>query len=207
MGDPSTSEVKIPTYRDLMLPTLQALDALGGLATVESLEAKTVEIFNLTPEQLAVAFNAEQSTTGSKVIHRLGWARTYLRKVELIENTGRGEWALLDEGRRVLGLPATEAVDLLVSLDKEIRKSSSDGHHIRRGADPAFARVYETADRWRDVSLAAGSSLFDPSKRFGPPRRQPSLIVDLSITPTRALARSPRSSKDRCAAQAKHLCF
>ena len=40
MGDPSTSEVKIPTYRDLILPTLQALDGLGGLATVESLEAR-----------------------------------------------------------------------------------------------------------------------------------------------------------------------
>ena len=66
----------------------------------------------MTPEQLAVAFNAEQSTTGSKVIHRLGWARTYLKKVELIDNPGRGEWALLDEGQRVLGFPATEAVDL-----------------------------------------------------------------------------------------------
>ena len=41
-----------------------------------------------------LALNADQSVTGSKVIHRLGWARTCLKKVEPIENTGLGEWAL-----------------------------------------------------------------------------------------------------------------
>ena len=85
-------DIQIPTYIDLMRPTLKALAELGGEGTNESVDAKVIEVAGLTAEQVAVEFEPEQSQTGSKVLHRAAWARTYLKKAELIENPERGQW-------------------------------------------------------------------------------------------------------------------
>lgn len=46
MSDP------LPKYHEFMLPTLQALDALGGSGSVDEIQDRVIVSTQLTPEQL-----------------------------------------------------------------------------------------------------------------------------------------------------------
>ena len=159
-------DIQIPTYIDLMRPTLEALAELGGEGTNESVDAKVIEVAGLTAEQVAVEFEPEQSQTGSKVLHRAAWARTYLKKAELIENPERGQWILLDAGREILDVEPHEADQLLADLDRQIRRNARElgATSVRRAGDPTFEPTYQAARDWRDTSLRTGASLFDPER-------------------------------------------
>ena len=157
-------DLDIPTYVELMRPTLAALGELGGSGTNEQVDAKVIELFGITDAQLAVEYEDSNKKVLSKVIDRLAWSRTYLKKLELIDNPRRAEWDLLAAGRAVLEMPVGEADLHLVGLDKEVRRVENRGKKflMRRSADPDFAAVYEAAALWRDRSLRDLKSLFDP---------------------------------------------
>ena len=63
-------EIAIPTYIELMQPTLQALNDLGGEGSNGSIEAKVIELSALSARQLAIEFDSDQSNTGSKILYR-----------------------------------------------------------------------------------------------------------------------------------------
>lgn len=44
--------VEVPTFKDLMWPTLRALDDLGGSGTIQEIVAKVLELGSYTEEQL-----------------------------------------------------------------------------------------------------------------------------------------------------------
>jgi len=48
------TRVEIPTYKDLMYPTLVAVQRLGGSAAIAELEELVPEILGLTEEQIAL---------------------------------------------------------------------------------------------------------------------------------------------------------
>ena len=87
------TDIELPTYRDLMLPTLVAVDRLGGSAAIPEIEELVPEIAGISDEQLGVEFPEGSTQQGnSKVVHRLYWARTYLKKIGALNNskqTGR----------------------------------------------------------------------------------------------------------------------
>lgn len=85
---------KVPTYDKLLIPSLKALQALGGSGTIEEINEKVYEIANLDEETLNIPH--KEDGVQSEVDYRLAWARTYLRKYGLIENSARGIWALVD---------------------------------------------------------------------------------------------------------------
>jgi len=161
MSDETGQPVPIPTYNDLYLPTLLALDSFDAPVSNQDLDTAVCELAGITQAQRAIEFGAEQTQKGSKVGHRLAWARTYLKKSELIENPQRATWVITPEGREVTALPTSEALELLASLDKEIRRSNGNQElRIRRGSDPAYESVYDAAALWRDMSLVGARSLF-----------------------------------------------
>ena len=63
----SSAEPDIPTYIDLMYPTLEALAALGGRGQRDQLVGKVLDLAAVTPEQLAVEFPPGRTQRGSKV--------------------------------------------------------------------------------------------------------------------------------------------
>jgi len=162
----AAEDIEIPTYIDLLRPTLEALAQLGGEGSNKSVDAKVIEVGGLTAEQVGVEFEPEQSQSGSKVLHRAAWARTYLKKAELVENPKRGRWILLDAGREILEVEPHEADQLLADMDRQIRKAARDlgDIPIRRADDPAYEPTYQAARQWRDTSLRSGASLFDPER-------------------------------------------
>ena len=84
----------VPNYDQLMLPTLKALKELGGSGTIEEINEKACEIENFSDNVLNVPHDENGLT--SEIDYRLAWARTYLKKYGLIENSSRGVWALND---------------------------------------------------------------------------------------------------------------
>jgi len=80
-----------PTFDELMNPTLQALKRLGGSASIDELVPEIVRLLEL-PQEVA---EVPHGTTGrTELEYRSAWARTYLRRAGLIENSERGIWAL-----------------------------------------------------------------------------------------------------------------
>jgi restriction system protein len=77
-----------------MIPTLEALKILGGSGTIDEINEKVYEIAGYDEELLEIPHN--ENGIQSKVEYRLAWARTYLKKYGLIENSTRGIWALID---------------------------------------------------------------------------------------------------------------
>lgn len=90
----------IPTYKQLMNPTLHALNDLGGSGTIDEIYHNVIERVPFTSEQLEKLHNPERGGQ-TEIEYRLAWARTYLKQYGLIENSQRGVWALTAKGREI----------------------------------------------------------------------------------------------------------
>ena len=134
---------KIPTYDQLMNPTLQALNELGGSATTEEIYTKVTELVGLTNEQLEILHNAERGGQ-TEVEYRLAWSRTYLKKYGILENSSRGVWALTARGRQ-LDKVDTVAVKRFVQGELKQRKTPIDTNELAESP---------TEVTWRDELLA-----------------------------------------------------
>jgi restriction system protein len=82
----------LPTFDELIIPTLKALKKLGGSGTNEEINENVYAIANLSEDTLKIPHSDNGLT--SEVDYRLAWSRTYLKKYGLIDNSGRGVWAL-----------------------------------------------------------------------------------------------------------------
>jgi restriction system protein len=95
--------VKVPSFDDLMQPTLDALRALGGQATVSVLLQEVLARLALPADVASQPHTGNPAMT--EVEYRLHWARTYLKQAGLLANPVRGRWELTDQGRN------TEKID------------------------------------------------------------------------------------------------
>ena len=84
----------VPTYDGLFNPLLRALRELGGSASVAEQENAVARILKLTPEEEAEIHRGNRT----KLSYRLAWARNYLKRFGLLENSTRGVWALTPKG-------------------------------------------------------------------------------------------------------------
>ena len=94
MGRKKNTNDKVPTYDKLLIPTLEALKILGGSGSIEEINEKVYEVAKLSQETLEIPH--DDSGLQSQVDYRLAWARTYLKKYGLLDNSGRGIWSLIN---------------------------------------------------------------------------------------------------------------
>ncbi|MDP9437896.1 MAG: winged helix-turn-helix domain-containing protein [Actinomycetota bacterium] len=99
----------IPSYTELIQPTLTALHDLGGIAGTFMVDEAVIERLQLPEEALERTRPAPQ-TSRSEIGYRLAWARTYLKSYGLLENPQRGLWQLTPLGRSVRTVDAEELV-------------------------------------------------------------------------------------------------
>jgi hypothetical protein len=120
--------VELPTYVGLLWPTLLAVRELGGVAGIKQIDAKAIELASLTAAQRARMHAGGRST---EVEYRLAWARTALKGMGALENSGRAVWRVTPLGR---SMPAQEIqwrLDMYLAALKDARR---DGSAQRRGA-------------------------------------------------------------------------
>ncbi|WP_009630751.1 winged helix-turn-helix domain-containing protein [Synechocystis sp. PCC 7509] len=105
----------IPTFDSMLLPTIQALQVLGGSGTTEEIYEKVAQLLDLPDEVLNTPHG---STSQSEVEYRLGWSRTYLKKYGLLQNSERGVWSLISTSINIDSLDAKEIVKIVREADK-----------------------------------------------------------------------------------------
>ena len=143
----------VPQFDELMDPTLQALKQLGGSASIDELVPEIVHLLDLPQEITEIPHGSSGRT---ELEYRSAWARTYLRKAGLLENSERGVWALTPEGLKA------EAVDGR-QIAREIAKLFQD-ERSKTSAEPEPTAAVDTATTatWQDRLLAVLQSM-DPT--------------------------------------------
>jgi restriction system protein len=110
--------MKLPTYDRLMNPAINAIRALGGSGSVDEIYDKVVELERIPEEIVSQPHDPERSTQ-SEVAYRLAWARTYLKKYGLLENSTRGVWSLTPKAKDVDEVDPQVVVKTVRALDKK----------------------------------------------------------------------------------------
>ena len=82
----------LPTFDELLIPTIKALQELGGSGSIEEINNKVYVIAEISDDVLQVRHGEKGAV--SEVDYRLAWSRTYLKKFGLLDNSSRGIWAL-----------------------------------------------------------------------------------------------------------------
>jgi restriction system protein len=129
----------IPTYDGLFNPLLRAMRELGGSASVAEQEDKVAQLLDLSEEEASEIHRGNRS----KLSYRLAWARNYLKRAGLLENSARGVWALTGQGRAEEKVDAKTINRLVKSLDAE---AVSTLEKREKGAPPPESR-------WEDEAL------------------------------------------------------
>src|SRR6267378_3890808 len=109
---------KLPTFDQLMNPLLRAMNALGGSGSTDEIYDKVVELEQLPEDVLAQPHDPEKSNE-TEVAYRLAWARTYLKKYGLLENSSRGIWSLSAKAKNVKELDPKEVYRAVKALGKK----------------------------------------------------------------------------------------
>lgn len=84
------------TSKSFLNPILESLKKLGGSAHISEIEEQIITDLKLTDNQV----NKIHKGSRTKLNYNLAWARTYLKKVGLIENSTIGVWSLTDLGSK-----------------------------------------------------------------------------------------------------------
>ena len=107
-------------YDELFNPVLQALHQLDGSGTNDEIEEKLVSILNLSNEEIE---DIHRGNT-TKLSYRAAWARNYLKRLGLIENSSRAVWVLTPEGRNTKIIDRAEAKKIVKNLSG-VKKSEN----------------------------------------------------------------------------------
>jgi restriction system protein len=88
--------IAVPSYKELLWPTLRAVREIGDSGTIEEIVEKVIALEGFTEEQQAVQHGDGPS---SEIEYRLAWARTYLKGMGALDNSKRGVWSTTEAGR------------------------------------------------------------------------------------------------------------
>jgi len=104
-------------YDDLFNPTLQALKKLGGSGAISEIEEEVSQLLNLSDEEI----NEIHRESTTKLRYRLAWARNYLKRYGLLENSARGVWSLTESGKKIVSVDQEKVKREVVRKDREER--------------------------------------------------------------------------------------
>lgn len=149
--------MEIPPYDQLMLPLFKALKALGGSASIAEIDEYVGEHSGLSPDQLDLPHNAEKSNQ-TEFQYRLAWARTYLKKAGLVDNSSRGVWVIAQDKRDVDSFDPAEIVRAVREQHKKDRAERVQDDDSTEDADGP-----EESDIWRQTLHRVLTTTVDPS--------------------------------------------
>ena len=113
----------VPKYSDLLNPTLTALHALGSSALNREINNQVIEDMGLSSAITQIPHGRGYDT---ELEYRLAWARTYLKKYGLIDNSERSVWSLTARGRETQRVEPKEVVRF-VNQQNQARKQAKNG--------------------------------------------------------------------------------
>lgn len=115
--------MKIPQYNEMFNALLQALHELGGSGSIEEINNKIIELQKYSADIVDILHGEGPAT---EIEYRLAWARTYLKKYGLLENSSRGVWAISNDKNDVKEIDSKDVVDFVHSLSKDKKDNATD---------------------------------------------------------------------------------
>ncbi|WP_420456590.1 restriction endonuclease [Rubrivirga sp.] len=134
---------RVPRYSEMMNPLLAALRDLGGSGSISEINETAAGHLDLPDDVLEILHNPEKSNQ-TEVEYRLAWARTYLKKYGVLDNSNRGIWVIRPEKRDVEQVDSDEVVRFVRELSRREREE-------REAEEPEEASedAPEEAKTWR----------------------------------------------------------
>ncbi|PID36075.1 MAG: restriction endonuclease [Rhodobacterales bacterium] len=154
-----------PDFPGMMFVTLKALKKLGGSARNQELDEAVVELEGVSEEEQSFMMSGKNSSQ-PRLNYYLAWARTYLKKADLIENSQRAVWSLTDRGKEHQSLK--KLTNLYDSTEKERskkRRAAQQSQSDPTQNDQPFDAPDEEAatdENWREKLLSVLRAM-DPS--------------------------------------------
>lgn len=124
----------VPKYDELFAPLLEALRSLGGSASIQEQEDAVASLLELTERDLAEPHRGNRT----KFSYRLAWARYYLKRFGLLENSARGVWALTAKGHDIPSIDKDALKRFIVSLDRTERSKSETAATAKEVTEPTW---------------------------------------------------------------------
>ncbi|WP_308990938.1 restriction endonuclease [Mariniflexile litorale] len=140
---------KVPTHDEMMIPTLEALKLLGGSGSIEEINEKVYEVAGYDEEILEVPH--DENGVQTKVEYRLAWARTYLKKYGLIDNSSRGVWALNNNEIDTTNLNPNQ---ILKEVREQARKPKSDKIKTIKEVESDIEEEVEDQIDWKESLIS-----------------------------------------------------
>jgi restriction system protein len=139
----------VPTYDKLFNPLLKAMRSLGGSGSVSEIDDKVGEILKLSDDEI----NEIHRENRTKLSYRLAWARNYLKRYGLLENSSRGVWALTPLGLKTTSVNEAEVKKAAKTLKAKLSKPQN-----KKGINEAIET--ETSIKfWQDILLGRISKI------------------------------------------------
>jgi restriction system protein len=104
----------IPSYDRLFNPLLTAIRRLGGSASISEQERVVAEILQLSEKEI----NEIHRGNRTRLSYRLAWARNYLKRYGLLNNSKRGIWSLTPDGLKTEQVDKHEVKRFVLGLDR-----------------------------------------------------------------------------------------
>ena len=138
----------VPKFDELFNPLLEAVHDLGGSASIAEIEDKVAENLKLSDKEI----NEIHRGNRTKVNYRLAWARYYLKKYGLLENSTRGIWSLTPKGVE------TKSVEKEV-VTKQVNNRLQKSHplsksHTEEESPNEVTWQYELLEKLKNLSPA-----------------------------------------------------
>jgi restriction system protein len=133
---------KVPTFDEMMWPTLRALRETGGSASNQELLTRVAQLMAI-PEEVQNLPQGDGPRT--KVENRMEWARTFLHKVGAIQNSERGVWSITSAGQALTETDIKKIVAKVRAMDRKSPEQSTS-QQLEEEDPPA--------PRWQDELLA-----------------------------------------------------
>ena len=143
--------VKLPSFDELIIPTVKSLFELGGSGTVAEINSKVYEIANISEEILLIPH--DEAGTTSEVDYRLAWSRTYLRKFGLLENSSRGIWAI---SKPDIDIEKLDHIDIVRKVREQEKPNEQKPKSTKTKAEQIEEEVTEEiehTEEWKEKLL------------------------------------------------------
>ncbi len=111
----------VPTYDRLFQPLLDALHLLGGSASIVEQEDQVAELLKLGDDDASEIHRGNRT----KFSYRLAWARNYLKRFGILENSSRGVWSLTPKGQATKAVERDDVKRFVLALDRPEEKISA----------------------------------------------------------------------------------
>lgn len=118
-----TIDSRVPKYNNLIMPTFSALKKLGGSGSNDEILEKVIKDLSLSDDVVDIPHKGNTNTGyTSELQYQLAWARTYLKKYGVIDNSARSIWSILPGFVSVDHLDESAVVSAVVKKTTENRK-------------------------------------------------------------------------------------